>query len=282
MKKIISALAKAICYTLLFVVGQIFAAFVSAAAYAVWASIGPFNAQGVSPDFDLLLQATMDFTLRYATMIGTAGGACALFVLWAFFRIRGKRLAVETGWRPNGARQNLRAALCGACCAFAVCAAMQMLPIPESMLQSYEEASAEALGAYHPLIFACTVFLAPVMEEVIFRGLVYTRLRQAMPQWIAMLLSALLFGLMHGDPLWIAYAFLLGCVMAFIYEKSGSLWGSILFHGVFNLFGSYVPIPLEGASAAGIALLAISLLGGAVLLWRMRAAAKTPCVSTEA
>lgn len=276
MKNILTALGKALCYALLLVAGQFAGTFAAAVCYAAYASIGDYNAHGVLPDFEPLLQATADFTMRYATVIAAAGGLCVVLALWAFFSIRGKRLSVETGWLPNSTRQNMRAGLCGACFAFAVCAALQLLPIPEAMLASYAEAASETLGAFHPAILLCTVLLGPIAEEVVFRGLVFTRLRRAMPLWAAAMLSALLFGVMHGNPLWIAYATCLGCVLAFVYEKSGGLWASILFHILFNFFGSYAMIPLGDSPVMGITLLILGLFGGGAMLWRMDAEAKTP------
>ncbi len=274
MKKILTALGKALCYALLLVVGQFAAMFAAATGYAAWVSIEPYRTKGVLPAFEPLLQETADFTMRYATVIASAGGLCVLLALWIFFSMRGKRLFTETGWLPNGARQNARAGLCGVCFALGVCAALQTLPIPDALMQSYQEATDEVLGVFHPLVLLCTVVLGPIVEEVVFRGLVFTRLRRAMPLWSAALLSALLFGVMHGNPLWIAYAFCLGCVLAFVYEKGGGLWASVFFHILFNFVGSYVMLPLEASPVLGVAVLLAGLLGGAALLWRMNAEAR--------
>ena len=78
--------------------------------------------------------------------------------------------------------------------------------------------------------------LAPLGEELIFRGLVYGSLKKAMPVPAAIVLSGFLFGLFHGNLVQGVYATLLGCVFALSYELYGTLLIPILMHGVANLF----------------------------------------------
>lgn len=68
-----------------------------------------------------------------------------------------------------------------------------------------------------------------------------------MPGWLAAVLSALAFGVCHGQPVWMAYAFLLGLVFAWFRLRTGSILPSLLAHLVFNGIS-----PLSGAlSKAG-------------------------------
>lgn len=55
-----------------------------------------------------------------------------------------------------------------------------------------------------------------------------------MPGWLAAVLSALAFGLCHGQPVWMAYAFVLGLVFAFLRLRTGSILPSLLAHFIFN------------------------------------------------
>ena len=66
-----------------------------------------------------------------------------------------------------------------------------------------------------PLIYMllATGLCAPVLEEIIFRGLILTSLERGMPSWAALLLSAFLFGICHGHPVWAAYAAIFGVVL---------------------------------------------------------------------
>jgi membrane protease YdiL (CAAX protease family) len=76
--------------------------------------------------------------------------------------------------------------------------------------------------------------LAPIAEEVAFRGLIYRHLRRALVPWAAMVLSAAIFSVMHGSFGQSVWAFLLGWVAAFAYEQTRSIVTPVLIHGLFN------------------------------------------------
>ena len=88
------------------------------------------------------------------------------------------------------------------------------------------------------------VFLAPVVEEALFRGYVFGNLREY-SRGAAYLVSCLFFAMVHVWPFF-AESWDVGClmvmgqylvpgaVMAWAYEKSGSLWGSVLLHCAVN------------------------------------------------
>lgn len=78
------------------------------------------------------------------------------------------------------------------------------------------------------------VLLGPLVEEVIFRGLVYAGLRQRMGGVPAAILSGLLFAGIHGDPQGILILATLGCLFAFLYERTGSVWPAAAAHGLWN------------------------------------------------
>src|SRR5262249_45007539 len=74
--------------------------------------------------------------------------------------------------------------------------------------------------------------LGPCVEELLFRGVVYTGLRNELGVWVAVPLSALLFGLFHHDFGLLAVVFnsVMGVVYALLMEGSGSLWPAVLAH----------------------------------------------------
>jgi CAAX protease family protein len=76
--------------------------------------------------------------------------------------------------------------------------------------------------------------MAPVAEEIIFRGLLYGWLRRFMGILPAAVLSAAIFGAFHGVLPVMAAAFVVGLVLAYIYERTGSLWASAIVHATQN------------------------------------------------
>lgn len=77
--------------------------------------------------------------------------------------------------------------------------------------------------------------IVPIAEEFMFRGVIYKRLSFITGRGKAMMLSALMFGLYHGNLVQAIYGFVLGYLAVYLYEKYGSLKASILFHATVNL-----------------------------------------------
>ena len=76
--------------------------------------------------------------------------------------------------------------------------------------------------------------LAPVVEELVYRGIVFNRLSEWLPTWAVVLISSLLFGLMHFNPIQILLATAAGFILAWQYLRSRNLWIPIVGHLVFN------------------------------------------------
>ena len=89
------------------------------------------------------------------------------------------------------------------------------------------------------------VILAPVIEEYIFRKQLIDRMH-IYGEKLAVITSALMFGLFHGNLSQLFYAFALGLVFGYVYLKTGKLRYSIGLHMLINLIGSVIgPLFLE-------------------------------------
>jgi hypothetical protein len=76
--------------------------------------------------------------------------------------------------------------------------------------------------------------LIPISEELFFRGALYGWLRRRYRVWVAVLASATVFGLAHFDSLGVIISsFIMGLVIALVYEYTRSLWTAIAIH-IFN------------------------------------------------
>jgi hypothetical protein len=74
----------------------------------------------------------------------------------------------------------------------------------------------------------------PIAEELIFRGFLYNFLKERWGVWPGVFVSALIFGIIHANIAVGVTAFLLGILLAILYEYSHSLWTSILVHAINN------------------------------------------------
>lgn len=86
------------------------------------------------------------------------------------------------------------------------------------------------------LTFVLTVVLAPIVEEVIFRGVLLGAIAKRFGVIAGILVSSLLFTLVHLDPLQMLSAFPLGVYLAIMYYKTGSIYPGIILHASWNLF----------------------------------------------
>lgn len=85
------------------------------------------------------------------------------------------------------------------------------------------------------LQFLTIVIAGPLMEELLFRGVIFGRLRDSFSFWASVVFSALLFGLWHGNITQFCYTVPLGCFLAYLQERYRSVSAPILMHGAANL-----------------------------------------------
>lgn len=96
------------------------------------------------------------------------------------------------------------------------------------------------------------VIAAPIVEEVVFRGFIYSTIREKAGVWIGAFAGSLIFAVLHYYS-WIGvvYIFFAGLVYTMLYQKSGSLWPPIVVHMLgnllitLNIWSVYGPFPGE-------------------------------------
>jgi membrane protease YdiL (CAAX protease family) len=81
--------------------------------------------------------------------------------------------------------------------------------------------------------------MAPLLEEILFRGMILSTLKENMHPWIAIAISSVMFGVAHGTPIGIIYATALGLVMGWLAVRLGSIIPSLAFHIAYNATVSY-------------------------------------------
>lgn len=82
-------------------------------------------------------------------------------------------------------------------------------------------------------IVLSAMVLAPILEEIVFRGFLYRVLRRATGVGVALGVSSVAFALIHDRQVMIPI-FVVGVALAWVYERTGSLAGPIAFHTAFN------------------------------------------------
>lgn len=96
--------------------------------------------------------------------------------------------------------------------------------------------SVSSINIYTVINVAC---VAPLLEELLFRGVILDGFLRRYSSFKAIFLSALFFAVLHYGPQ-IATAMLLGLLAGYVYYYTGSIWACIILHGVNNLCASLI------------------------------------------
>ncbi len=125
-----------------------------------------------------------------------------------------------------------------------------ILSLTDSSLPGYESQE-----SYLPLFgmdfaglavgFLLVGVLAPILEEILFRGFVYRIFVKTWPLWMGSILSAALFALIHVQFQTFIPLFVLGLLLNYTYQKTGSLWAPIAFHSLNNILAFAVEVYLS-------------------------------------
>jgi len=226
--QVLLALLKSGCYLALFLGAQVLVMMPVVIAAAVQTAMegGAVDENGL---YTLLTEHTTTFSL--------VANVLTFLFLVAFFLIRRKKLS-DALWLRRVDRPMLLSGVSLSPGLYLV-VSVALAALPEAWQESYSDASA-GLDSGGVVGVIAVVVAAPVVEEFIFRGLIMTRLSRAMPGWLAVVLSAAIFGVCHGHPVWICYAFVLGTFFGLVDLRAGSIWPSILAHVAFNGIGQII------------------------------------------
>ncbi|MBQ7094092.1 MAG: CPBP family intramembrane metalloprotease [Clostridia bacterium] len=127
--------------------------------------------------------------------------------------------------------------------------------ISPALMESYNQLMESAgLSSMNVLTLIASVCLAPIGEELLFRGVTLRYAKNAgLRFWVANIIQAVCFGIAHLNIVQGCYAFVLGIVLGYLYEKYNSLYVPILVHFVFNLLGTVVSYVLQALLGESIA-----------------------------
>lgn len=161
----------------------------------------------------------------------------------------------------------------GAMLGIAVNNLITMTPLME-VSAGFKEANDSffAGGILYEFLGSCLVI--PIAEELLYRGVVFKRLRVFLGVWPAVLLSAIIFGTVHANLVQFLYAGILGLLLAFLLQTTGKLYAPILGHIAANVAAvvrqetGWLDFAYEPTVAGiGLSVLLLAATAGVLVLW---------------
>lgn len=202
-------------------------------------------AAGEELDASVMMEQVTAEIMNQAMLMTLIAGVLALFIFWIVFLIRKKKFTKEVCIHPIPVQAVLPIALMAACFNIITSVIISIIPWPQSWMNSYATNSAAIDGSL--MAWLTAVLMAPVLEEIVFRGLMYTRLKKGLGMIAAAIMTSLIFGIAHGTIIWAIYTFIFSMVLIWIFEKFQSLTACILLHMAYNLSGMALSLIPEEA-----------------------------------
>lgn len=145
-------------------------------------------------------------------------------------------------------------------------------------LTQVSESYREVAGRQYSVAFGAGLLIyglvSPLTEEIVFRGLIYNRMRRYFGKMLSVIVCGIMFGAYHGNLVQGIYGCILGIAITYSYEWFGSFFAPVLFHAVANIavfIAGYsqavkenIVTPLNScilAALAGLALYAMGRMG---------------------
>lgn len=190
----------------------------------------------------------------------TIVGNCACVLIFALiFKFTKSPLSEQAYIKPFPSRFTITMIILGVATAYAVAVALGVIQmsgfLPEEWFNVQNDTYSDVLEASPVMQFFSVGLMAPVLEEILFRGLILGTLKKEMHPWIAIIVSALGFGIAHGTAISFIYATGIGLLMGWLFVKFDSVLPSIIFHMAYNCTLAY-----SGNINGIIALLSIPIM----------------------
>ena len=158
-------------------------------------------------------------------------------------------------------------AVLGMCACFLLNALIVVSGLYELLSSGYADTATSIYTSPVWMQYLITAVLVPIVEELVFRGLVFRRMRTYLIPSLAVVISAILFGIYHMNLLQFIYATCLGLLLAYVYEEFRTLIAPIVLHASANAISIFISDNtsvaelLSGTDTRYIVSMVVSLVG---------------------
>lgn len=176
----------------------------------------------------------LQLVMSKATEISMLSNLVIILAFSVFYTLRHSSIKDAVRLNPMPIPFGFSALILGVAAQLSIIFVLNIIPFPEAWVEAlngnYEYISRSGMVVQ----YLSVAFVGPIAEEVIFRGLVLNKLNQNMNSWVAIIISSVAFGAMHGTIIGFLYATVIGIIMGWLYIKFNSVLPSALFHIAFN------------------------------------------------
>lgn len=192
-----------------------------------------------------LTQEQIDNVFLRTTYLASAlGELAAIIIIAIIFKIFRKSLYKRCNFKKVKAKKLLIISIIIIGFDFL---AMTFIYYMQTLTTSYQGAEKAMQSSWlSPIEFIATLLLVPIFEEILFRGAVFSVLKNNLNIYVAIILQGIVFSVMHslgGGIVQASYTFVLGLILLFASYYANSMYGDILGHIIFNTFGLVI-IPI--------------------------------------
>jgi membrane protease YdiL (CAAX protease family) len=137
-------------------------------------------------------------------------------------------------------------------------------------MSDWEQRAFSEMASMSPAALAMTCLMAPVLEEMLFRGIILRSFLRRYPPGVAIVHSAAVFGLAHLNVYQFFGAMLIGGVTGWLYERTRSLWPGIVLHVGYNVAVTWLAQADASVDASGVLVVAALLTSALAATWLRR------------
>jgi len=203
--------------------------------YSTLVSYTGFYSEGGRVLFDS--EAFSRLYMTYIHEISVLAGILVLLAYYLIFRLRGKSFAKKISLKKISPGAAGAMAVYGVGFQIIISIGLSILYFLLPDLSSYSNSdSVNALfSAGSPVAqFLNVAVITGIVEEVVFRGLIYSEMKAHLPRKLAIIASAVVFGIAHMNLEQFFYTSLLGVFLAVFYDRCGTIVAPMLVHIAFN------------------------------------------------
>jgi len=235
---------------IIFFAMQFVVIFIATIVYAVYISIQEAAGGAIDIDIDRITAEVMTIMLDNVLLITLIAFVACLAVFWPMWHVSRKKMPKYIGNNMTAANISLTVIM-SICAYFIIIGIIGLLDLTR-FFPSHDIVEGLFEGSTLILQILAVGLIGPIVEELCFRGIVFTRLLYWMPVWAALTIQGALFGIAHMNLLQGMYAFVLGVFLGWLYVRFRTLWLPIIGHVVFNMMPIILTRLVDDADVADI------------------------------